>query len=74
MAVTVEPAQYSRTRIREVAEARGIRLPWLASQMGYSRAYLHLVLAGRRRITPRFVRAACTALALPASVLFYNPE
>jgi hypothetical protein len=69
-----EAAHYSRTRIKDVAEARGIRLPWLAGQMGYSRTYLHMVLNGRRRITPQFVQAACRVMALPASVLFYNPE
>jgi hypothetical protein len=68
------PVRYRRSRIRDVAEARGLRLPWLAREMRISRSYLHMLLTGQRPYTPAVVAAACRALALPESALFYDPE
>lgn len=59
------------SRLTEILDARGIKYAWLARQVGYQRAYLSHVKAGRYSPSATFRARAAQVLGLPEDVVFF---
>lgn len=62
-----------RTRFFQIADERGIRYNWLASQLGYTPEYLSRIKHGFFPITDEFQRRACAIFAdVSPDALFFD--
>jgi transcriptional regulator with XRE-family HTH domain len=57
------------TKHEEIRRARGLSVTRLADITGFSGAYVSQIESGKRA-SPRYRRAACSALGVPQEVLF----
>lgn len=62
---------YTGTHLDRVRRALGWTRPELARRMGISRAYIWLVLHGKRPITTTIVERAVAATHMPEDLLFF---
>lgn len=70
--MAVKPAsKVLRTRVFDIAEERGIKLTWLASQYGISPERLSRIRSGEQPISRKFIEKSCEIFALPLSALFF---
>lgn len=62
-----------RTRLFEIADERGIRYAWIATQLGYSREYLSRIKHGDEPVTDEFQRRASLLFSdVPTETLFFE--
>lgn len=62
-AVALDPERVRQgATLKELREARGVKVGELANAMGISYAYLSNIEAGRKRLTPALVQSAAAAL------------
>lgn len=48
-----------KTRLFQIADARGIRYKWIAGQLGYTPEYLSRIKHGDEPVTDEFQRRVC---------------
>jgi hypothetical protein len=67
-------ADAPRTDLERELMARGKNPGWLAAETGYSYLHTWQVVAGRRRASRRFQRAAARALGVPDAAIVPSPS
>ncbi|RJQ43352.1 MAG: XRE family transcriptional regulator [Gaiellales bacterium] len=60
-----------KTKVFEIAEARGIKQSWLAKQYGMTQETLSRIKRGEVRISRRFMEKSCEIFDMPLSALFF---
>lgn len=52
MSLDMDTEPQAQMRLREFLDERGVRYSWVADRLGYSQAYITLLMQGSRRVTP----------------------